>query len=258
MFKTPLKLESRSALTRKEQKKFSHDISKFFNTESFEAFIDQNNLTISRNNYIGEAIKIYSSGSIALFIDSSGKGDWFPSIDAVKKCPDLTQSVQVKEGVETFLKEGASLRCEDVKDFKALGSFKQDDIRYVKSSDNQVIAIGAMACDSSEVDGGFIMDILHVVGDSLWNFVPQCREGTVFAEDYVDDGEKVKKTKEVKKQGEEEEKKEPETDDCAENVVEKVEKKEPGVVLKDDSGVKEDEDQGKKKGEEDGEKIQVN
>jgi len=251
MFKCPLKLESRSALTRKERKKFSQDISKFFNTESFEAFIDQNDLVISRNNYIGDTMKIYSSGSIALFIDSSGKGDWFPSIDAVKKCPDLAKSVQVKEGVDVLLKEGMeALRCQDVEDFKALGSFKQEDVRYVISSDNQVIAIGAMTCDSSEVDGGAVMNILHVVGDSLWNFMAQCREGTLFAE-----GDDVK-VKEVKPHNSEEEKKEPETVDVIDNA-EKVEKKESEVESKDNNGFKEDEDQDKKEGKEDDGKIKV-
>lgn len=61
-----------------------------------------------------------------------------------------------------------------VRDLSRLGNFKKDDIVSIKTSNNEVIAVGALGCSLDELKGnndgsGIAVYILHFKGDKLWD-----------------------------------------------------------------------------------------
>jgi predicted ribosome-associated RNA-binding protein Tma20 len=173
MFKAAIKVASHSAISNKDRKKLKKDLCKNFPTDIIDiVFINSDE--ISATKLQNGPITIYSDEQAPLFIDSTGEGDFFPSLYAVNFYPDLCRNLFLKEGVEAFIFKGANLMWAGVDNIDALPSdLNADDVVALRrASDKKVVAVGALACDVESVKGksadGVACYILHMEGDNLW------------------------------------------------------------------------------------------
>jgi len=239
MFKKTLKVSSSEALTGKDKKKLISDLSKFFDVDSIKALVEKNETIVTKNKLSGSKMVIYTIGDAPIFADATGKGDLFPSIYAVQQCPDLIKSVEINEGVDNLIIGGANLMWAGVKDVKALGPFNKDDVRYVKTIDNRIVAIGALACGAAEVGTGVAMFMLHILNDKLYELGPKKTFSPIFTHAVAKKEEapqksagkeevKVDETKTAKKQEKEKEKKKEESSEEEEEEEEESEEEQGG------------------------------
>lgn len=63
-----------------------------------------------------------------------GKGDYFPSIYTCQAYEPLVKYLDLNEGVETYIFNGANLMWPGVRNIKDLGDFKKDQIIGVRSA----------------------------------------------------------------------------------------------------------------------------
>jgi len=60
---------------------------------------------------------------------------------------------------------------------KNVGDFNADDVRYIRTPDNRIIAVGAMACSSKDLEKngatGTCIYVLHMLDDTLWATGPK-------------------------------------------------------------------------------------
>ena len=77
---------------------------------------------------------IYVGEDYPLFVDGTGKDDFFPSIYTCTAYEPLSKSITINEGVETFIFNGANLMWPGVRDLSDLGTFKKDAIISIKNS----------------------------------------------------------------------------------------------------------------------------
>lgn len=177
MFKKAFKVASTNSLSGKDKKKLIADLSKFYDPEAINILFEKSNPNLVANKLQGSKIQIYIAGDVPLFVDATSKGDFFPTIYTFQQVQTLSQSVEVNPGVDAFLAGGANLMWTGVKNPNGLGDFKKDDVRYIKTAENKIIAVGAMACSSQELAEkgaqGTAMFILHVIDDKLWTAGPK-------------------------------------------------------------------------------------
>ena len=117
---------------------------------------------------------IYTTDEFPLFVDGTGKEDYFLSVYTCTAFETLAKTLYINEGVEEFIFNGANLMWPGVRDLSRLGNFKKDDIVAIKNSKNEVIAVGALGCSLDELktktDGnGIAVYILNFKGDKLWD-----------------------------------------------------------------------------------------
>lgn len=78
MFKAPLKVASHSAISTKDRKKLKKDLCRNFPSDIIDiVFINSDE--ISATKLQNGPITIYSDQDAALFVDSTGNNDFFPS-----------------------------------------------------------------------------------------------------------------------------------------------------------------------------------
>lgn len=176
MFKKAFKVSSNNNLSGKDRKKLIKDLIKYYDPDSVNTLLDSNaNIVVSKVQ--GSKMVIYTSSDVPILIDESNKGDYFPTVYAYQQLPNLSKSLEINSGVESFLLSGANLMWPGVKNIKNIGDFKKDDVRYVKTSNDIVVAVGMMACSSQELATkgatGQAMIILHVIEDKLWASGPK-------------------------------------------------------------------------------------
>jgi len=69
---------------------------------------------------------IYNGEDYPLFIDGTGKHNYFPSLYVVTAYQPLIKTLVINEGVESYIYNGANLMWPGVRDFDGLGDFKKD------------------------------------------------------------------------------------------------------------------------------------
>jgi len=177
MFKKPIKVSSNNSLSGKDVKKIVADLSKFLDPVSVSALLEQNKPVITINKLSGSKMVLYSIDNIPILVDATGKGDYFPSLYAIHLYPTLAKPVEINPGVDSFILNGANLMWPGVKNPTEMDKFAKDDVRYIKTSDNKIIGLGAMACSYDELKSkgptGTAMLLLHIIDDKLWAFGPQ-------------------------------------------------------------------------------------
>ena len=70
---------------------------------------------------------IYNGEEYPIFVDGTGKNNYFPSLYIVMAYQPLIKSLTINEGVETYIFNGANLMWPGVRDFEGLGDFKKDE-----------------------------------------------------------------------------------------------------------------------------------
>ena len=86
MFKKSFKIATHNAVSQKDKKKLKKDLAKFFDQESIDyLFIYNQEIFIDKVQ--GQKMFIYTNGEIPLFVDSTTKGDFFPTSNLLPPLP---------------------------------------------------------------------------------------------------------------------------------------------------------------------------
>ena len=85
----------------------------------------------------------------------------------------LIKILDINEGVESYIYNGANLMWPGVKDFSGLGKFQKGQVVGIRSAKGDLIAVGLSGCSSKDLqsnqDGsGVAVQILHYLNDKLW------------------------------------------------------------------------------------------
>lgn len=124
---------------------------------------------------------IYSNGKDPLFVDSTSKKDYFPTVYALSMFPKLLKiSLILKDGTDSNLGKTGQLTWNNVQNLDQLDNFSADDVISIVKSNAEIFAIGALAIGAQDLKksddkSGLAAYILHYVGDQMF----QIGSGTV-------------------------------------------------------------------------------
>ena len=117
-----------------------------------------------------------------MLVDSSGKGDYFPTVFALWKLPELLPHVYVKQPeVSHFVVKGADLMLPGV-DIPSLGAFQEGGIVAICSPGNPApVGVGVAVMSSADAaersqgsqGRGRLVELLQHYGDFLWSEMGQ-------------------------------------------------------------------------------------
>ena len=80
MFKKKFKVGSHSLLSRKDKKQLRKDSEKYFDQTSVDHFfVNFSEIYCDKINASGSKMLVYGVGETPYFVDSTGKGDLFPT-----------------------------------------------------------------------------------------------------------------------------------------------------------------------------------
>ncbi len=96
-----------------------------FDPETVEKLFADHDKIIS-NMISGSKMLIYVSDDFPLFVDGTGKEEFFLSVYTGAAYEPLSKRLYINEGVEGFIFNGANLMWPGVKDLSRLGNFKKD------------------------------------------------------------------------------------------------------------------------------------
>jgi translation initiation factor 2D len=145
MFKKPIKVGAQNQLSGKDKKLMKNKLVALFDEESVEKLLAKNDKIIC-NKISGSKMLIYVGEDYPLFVDGTGKEDYFPSLYVCSAYEPLSKSITINEGVEGYIFNGANLMWPGVKDFSRIGNFKKDQIVSIQNANGEPIGIGAMGC----------------------------------------------------------------------------------------------------------------
>lgn len=78
MFKKPLKSAQSNLISQKDRKKLKKDLSKYFHSDTIDQiFINTDEITCDKIQ--GNKTMIYKDENNPIFVDPTGKGDYFPT-----------------------------------------------------------------------------------------------------------------------------------------------------------------------------------
>lgn len=145
MFKKAIKIGAQNQLSGKDRKTIKNKLCSIFDDKCVEKILAVNEKIISCK-VSGSKMIIYNGNDYPIFVDGTGKGDYFPSIYTCEAFQTLVPTLTINEGVEAFIYNGANLMWPGVFDYSALGKFKKDQVVGIRSLKGEMIAIGAMGC----------------------------------------------------------------------------------------------------------------
>jgi translation initiation factor 2D len=119
MFKKPVKVSAQNQLSGKDRKTMKNKLSETFDEGCVDKIFNLNDKIISCK-ISGSKMIIYNGNDYPIFVDGTGKNDYFPSLYAVMAFEPLLKFVDLNEGVESYIYNGANLMWPGVRDFKGL------------------------------------------------------------------------------------------------------------------------------------------
>jgi len=173
MFKKPVKIGAQNQLSGKDRKTIRNKLVKQFDADTIETVFGKHD-KITCNKVSGSKMLIYIGEDYPLFVDGTGKEDFFPSTYLCHAYQPLAKTITLNEGVESYIFNGANLMWPGVHDISTLGDFQKDQVVSIRNSKGFTVAVGAMGCSFDELkknaDGsGVAVYILHYKGDRLWD-----------------------------------------------------------------------------------------
>lgn len=108
MFKKPVKIGAQNQLSGKDRKTMRNKLITIFDEACVEKLLALNDKIISCKAS-GSKMLIYNGNDYPVFVDGTGKGDFFPSLYSVQAYEPLIKSIEINEGVESFIYNGANL-----------------------------------------------------------------------------------------------------------------------------------------------------
>lgn len=145
MFKKPVKIGAQNQLSGKDRKTMRNKLVSIFDEASVEKLLAVNDKIISCK-VSGSKMLIYNGNDYPIFVDGTSKGDFFPSLYTAQAYEPLIKCMDINEGVESFIFNGANLMWPGVRNCSELGEFKKDEVVCIRSGKGEPIAIGAMGC----------------------------------------------------------------------------------------------------------------
>lgn len=94
MFKKAVKISAQSQMSGKDRKNFRNKLVTLFDPASIEAIIKKNDKLVC-SKVAGSKMLIYMNDEYPLFVDGTGKEDFFPSIYACAAYQPLSKSVTI-------------------------------------------------------------------------------------------------------------------------------------------------------------------
>ena len=171
MFKKTIKVGGQSQLSGKDRKTLKSTLIKQFDEEDVDDLFT-NNDKILCEKLSGSKMLIYTDGDSPIFVDSTGKNDFFPSLYTLMGYPTIIPSVEIFEGVEDNIYKGANLMWPGVSDYSDLEEFEKDQVVGVRNSKGSFVAIGALTISKGELNeeakSGVCLEILTCFNDKLW------------------------------------------------------------------------------------------
>ena len=175
MFKKPFKISQKHNQSGKERKKLQGALECQFDKQAIsELFKETKNFVISKIEK--SKTIIISDETDPLIVDTTGKGDYYPTIYLLNRYPQLVKIVfLLKPGVENFIFKGANLMWPGVACVDTHKNFYPEELVAIVTADGIVCAIGATACDQKEYEmvkgkEGIAALILQSYGDELFNW----------------------------------------------------------------------------------------
>ena len=172
MFKKPIKITNYHKISKKAQKKLKNALKKHLSSIQ-EIFENESEIYIKKVEK--SKMLIYCNSQNPLFVDTTSKNDFFPTMYTLSKFPNCVKfSLKMKLGVENFLKRGAHLMWPGVSNINDLPYFESDELVGIKTFDGQFFGIAAIACCKNDIEGesrveGVAAYVLHFVGDTLFD-----------------------------------------------------------------------------------------
>jgi hypothetical protein len=89
---------------------------------------------------------VYTTEEYPIFVDSTKKGDFIPTVFTIKAFPDIIPKLKLTKEAEQRVYSEQKLEWPLISNWEDLNEFKNDDVYAVTSSEDQVLAVVAMAC----------------------------------------------------------------------------------------------------------------
>lgn len=104
-----------NVISGKDRKKLKKDLGKFFHADTIDQIFVHTE-EILQEKIQGNKMQIYKDDKNPIFVDPTGKGDYFPTVYTLAAYPSLCKCLNLNEGVDSFVKKGANLMWPGVKD----------------------------------------------------------------------------------------------------------------------------------------------
>eukprot|EP00899_Mesostigma_viride_P015883 jgi/Mesvir1/24296/Mv10990-RA.2 len=180
MFKKPSPVHSSHRLSGADKKKLRHRIKDLFNA-SDEAvdtvFPSKADFTTSK--LANRAVLYAAEGCPPVLFDSSGKGDYYPTVFCLWQVPSLLPSLMLKHpDVSKFILHGSDLMLPGILvPPEGLPQFGEGEIWSVVIPGNPApIAVGVTLLSSAAAMAsgmrGKVLKVVHYYGDKLWESAP--------------------------------------------------------------------------------------
>mmetsp|Transcript_36954 Transcript_36954/g.104288 ORF Transcript_36954/g.104288 Transcript_36954/m.104288 type:complete len:601 (-) Transcript_36954:203-2005(-) len=177
MFKKPVTISARHKVSGSDRKKLRRTLQTAFSCASEEdilAFLPNKEGQLEVGKVQSSKIQIYFLDDEPIIVDSSSKGDFFPTVYALWKSPALLPAVTVKHpAVTKFVVGGADLMLPGVDASAGIPPMEKGAICAILSPGNSApLAVGEVAIASSDVymaagKGRFLL-AMHHYRDCLW------------------------------------------------------------------------------------------
>ena len=132
MFKKAVKIGAQNQLSGKDRKTIKTKLTALFKAECVEAVLSKYDKITCNKASGGSKMLIYTADSMPLFVDGTGKGDFFPSLYTVSAYQSVLPFVLLNQGVEAYIFNGANLMWPGVAVFPK--EFAKDQVVSVMSA----------------------------------------------------------------------------------------------------------------------------
>jgi translation initiation factor 2D len=150
MFKKDFTVAERSDMSNKERKKFKKSLIVHFKQNSIQEYFLQVDKfyteKVEKKKYI-----IICDDQNPLWVDSTGKGDFFPTVYSLSLYPKLAENyLEISSKILKKLRKKPMITWSEITNKDKLKSFGSDDVVGLLSEKGDLVGVGAMACSSED------------------------------------------------------------------------------------------------------------
>ena len=205
MFKKALKQleEEEKVVDVKDRKKLKQTLHKQFDEASVDKLFEYVDVFRIAKLEKSKAV-LYMDGKDAMIVDSSGNGDYFPTVYCLSLLPQFVKIVFKVSTLEELLKYKNQVPWSAVLNMKEIKDFQADEVVAIQVSSGQVVAVGATAMSKTEYEQGkdsseVAAFLIHFQGDNLFLHCTQKLKNVIYP---ISEKPEAKKEKPKKKEEE--------------------------------------------------------
>ena len=203
MFKKEIDITDTKKMKPKERKNFKKALKKTYNKPTIDKLFLYIDYFFIKKQTKSKMI-YYTDENDPIFVDSTSKKDYFPTIYTLSQFPSLVNTyVVLKPGLEVKLAKGGQIKWENVENLLELSNFEPDEVIGVKNEKGEVFGVGVFACGHTDKREGTAVYVLHHRFDKLFEIGSGELKKVVFdvnlkvEEEVVEDKETVEVQEEV-------------------------------------------------------------